>query len=286
MKIWQQLHHPVSRLHTFDNFYFNQEEIKELRNNVITTKNGIPTLLSAQSGNGVTHLLHALCNQSIVMGKKAIYINGQTFVFILKRLKGNQEKEEFLNHLLSFDMLALDNIQFLHKKSKLIIPFFNSLMTEANKLNKEVYLGCSNPIKDFTKVKKLNVTLNRVEIKSFSSLTIFNMLRNLCEFEKDIPESLLYTLSSYNGTMQQYINCLISIRFKSKASGIDLHSIQPENFESELNLYHYFPKQQFRKCFYQAQLSIWNNPYCVRKTKITKWTIEKTKEVQLPEHGQ
>ena len=100
-------------------------------------------------------------------------------------------------------------------------------------------------------------TLNRIELKPLNSINVFKVLKNLCEYEKMIPENLIYAISGYNGSIQEHINCLISIRFKSKVEGIIIKSLSPEEIEGRFNIKNYFRKQQFRKCFKKDQLLLW-----------------------------
>ena len=61
--------------------------------------------------------------------------------------------------------------------------------------------------------------------------------------------------------MQDYVNCLVSIRFKSKAEEIDLRTLSVEELEQKFTIKNYFPRQQFRKGFMLELPLLWvENP--------------------------
>ncbi len=66
-------------------------------------------------------------------------------------------------------------------------------------------------------------------------------------------DRLIYAISNYNGTIQQYIHCLISIRFKSKVQNIKLNALSLGEIDALFEISKYFPKQQFRRCFIQTE---------------------------------
>ena len=98
------------------------------------------------------------------------------------------------------------------------------------------------------------IILNRIELNQLSGYDVFKALKELCSTEDQLPEMLLYAISGYNGSIQQHINCLISIRFNTKLKEIKKANLSVEDFDKEFELKKYFPKQQFRKSFIQTQL--------------------------------
>lgn len=262
MDFWQYLLKPsIGNFQTFNNYLNNQEEVDYLNNRFSESSYRFSqTVVSGKQGSGVTHLLHALCNKLISKGKNVLYTTGQSIIHILKRIGSEGELKKFQNYLLSFELVAIDNIQFFYKKAVRFTHFISDLIQKFKPLQKSLFLGCSNPAKDFTKSKKyLNVlSLQRIELKTLGSSTIFRILKNLCEYEELIPERLLYVISGFNGSIQQYINCLVSIRFKSKIEGIDLTALSPGEIEKKFRIENYFPKQQFRKCFKVQEYLLWD----------------------------
>ena len=243
----------------FGNYYNNQPEIIDLKLRI--EKNEISSIIiSGESGSGITHILNAICNIQLQQNKRVIYITTQWLLYINKLLITESEKEQFNSFILAHDSIAIDNIQFLYRKTKQQSNFILSLIKLTQDNKKTILLGCSNVSKDITKSKKImqGILLNRIELNQLSGYDIFKALKQLCSIEDQLPEMLLYAISGYNGTIQQHINCLISIRFNAKFKEVKLNNLSVEDFDKEFELKKYFPKQQLRKSFIQTQL-MFNN---------------------------
>ena len=239
----------------FGNYYNNQPEIIDLKSKI--EKNEISSIIiSGESGSGITHIINAICNTHLHQNKKVIYITTQWLLYINKLLITESEKEQFNSFILAYDSIAIDNIQFLHRKTKQQSNFILSLIKLIQEHEKIILLGCSNSNKDITKSKKImqGIILNRIDLNQLSGYDVFKALKELCSTEDQLPEMLLYAISGYNGSIQQHINCLISIRFNTKLKEIKKANLSVEDFDKEFELKKYFPKQQFRKSFIQTQL--------------------------------
>jgi chromosomal replication initiation ATPase DnaA len=239
----------------FGNYNNNQPEIIDLKSKV--DNNEISSLIiSGESGSGITHILNAICNTQLQQNKRVMYITAQWLLYIYKLLISESEKEQFYNFILEHDSVAIDNIQFLHRKTKNQSNFILSLIKLIQENHKTILLGCSNASKDITKSEKKmqGIRIKRIELNQLSSYDIFKVLKQLCSPEDQIPELLLYAISGYNGMIQQHINCLISVRFNPKLKEIQTNDLSIEDFEKEFELKKYFPKQQLRKSFIQTQL--------------------------------
>lgn len=239
----------------FGNYNNNQPEIIDLKSKI--ENNEISSLIiSGESGSGITHILNALCNTQLQQNKRVMYITAQWLLYIYKLLITESEKEQFYNFILTHDSVAIDNIQFLHRKTKNQSNFILNIIKLIQNQNKTIVLGCSNSNKDITKSKKImqGILLKRIELNQLSSYDVFKALKQLCSPEDQLPELLLYAISGYNGVIQQHINCLISVRFNPKLKEIKTHNLSVEEFDKTFELKKYFPKQQLRKSFIQTQL--------------------------------
>lgn len=197
MEIWKYIKSSVCNFHTFDNYFNDQPAVELLKNNYRNNYfDASQTIISASPGNGVTHLIHAICNEWVDKGKNILYITGQSIVYILKKIKSQIDLNKFQSHLLSFEMLAIDNIQFFYKKSVHFSQFALSLINKCKGMNKPLFLGCSQPDRDFTKSKKHSkiISLQRIELKPLSSINVFEAFKNLCEHERLISENLMYVI--------------------------------------------------------------------------------------------
>lgn len=257
-------------LYNFDTYFNDQEEINNLKNKL--QSNSLTSLvISGSGGRGVTHLLNAICNSLLKQNKQILYISAQWLLHFTKTLKTVEKKNDFIKNLISYDVLAIDNIQFLYRKAKNQTGYIQNVIQCFTNSNKLVLLGCSDVSKDITKSKKMlkELSQERIELRQLSSLDVFKVLKQLCSAEDNIPDNLIYAISGYNGSIQQHINCLISIRFNMKTIGLDPETLSLEEFNSLFDLKKYFPKQQFRKCFAQTQL------------RFTKTLIQKTSQNTL-----
>jgi hypothetical protein len=255
MTYFKQITTKPNSLYSFDTYFNGHEEISSLKTKLYN--NSVKSLvISGNSGSGVTHLLNAVCNTLIKQNKKLLYISTQWLFHITKTLKTEIDKQAFTDYLNAYDVLAIDNIQFLYRMSKGITNFILKTINHFTNSNKLVLLGCSDSSKDISKSKKIfkDTSFQRIEIRQLSSVDIFNALKYLCSAQDNIPNNLIYAISGYNGAIQQHINCLISIRFNMKAQGINPETLSLEQFNLLFDLKKYFPKQQFRKCFVQTQL--------------------------------
>jgi chromosomal replication initiation ATPase DnaA len=251
--LFQFTSHTKPKSHyTFSNYVNSQHEIDLLKQLITQQQNTI--VISGKSGSGVTHLLNAICNE--FKDKKTAYITSEWLVQLNKINKHPQQLKALINQFLKQDVIAIDNIQLLYKKGKTTGLLFTEILKATNLEKKLLILGCSDNTKDLSKSKAYlsEFKFSRIDLKELSSKDMFSILKGLCTLEDDIPDSLLYLITSYNGTVQEHINCLISVRFKSKNLGINLITLKDEDFESHFSLSSYFPKQQFRKHFIQSKI--------------------------------
>lgn len=255
MQSWKNINTQPLAQYTFENYVGLNNELIQLRTNIVQSEVTI-SLLYGNKGSGVTHLLNAYANYLLHKNTKVFYITSQWLIHINKELKTDEELNEFLNFILSNDLIVIDNTQCFYKRSVKHKHFIYELLKQSKQRGKIVLLGCSLPEKDFTKTKEFRSLFNirRVQIRSSASEMVFKMLKGLCTVEDRVPDKLLYLISGYNGTPQQYINCLISIRFKSRIDNQDLYALSLEELESRFKIRNYFPKQQFRKTFLQGSI--------------------------------
>lgn len=239
----------------FENYFNSQSEISDLKSELKSSTIS-SLIISGESGSGVTHILNAICNTQLQQNKKVMFITAQWLLYINKLLKTDSEKYQFNSFIITHDVVAIDNIQFLHRKTKQQSNFILSLIQLIQDNQKTIILGCSNLSKDITKSKKImqGIRLKRIELNQLSGYDVFKALKQLCSPEDQLPEMLLYAISGYNGMIQQHINCLISVRFNPKLKEIKTNNLSIEEFDKVFELKKYFPKQQLRKSFIQTQL--------------------------------
>ena len=255
MDYFTQQNFTPRKILNFSNYFNRDKNVCALKSQIANGQ--ISSLvISGNSGSGVTHLLNAICNELVNQNKKVMYITSQWMMYLTKKLKTESDKEKIINHFKSFDAIAIDNIQFLYRKTKRHTKFIFDAIRHFVSSSKLVLLGCSDPNKDVSKSNKMmdDILLKRIDLCELSSHDVFQVMKSLCVREDNIPDQLIYDISGYNGTIQQQINCLISIRFKSKVQNIKLNALSLGEIDVLFEISKYFPKQQFRRCFIQTEL--------------------------------
>lgn len=251
----KEIFKPRKQYH-FKDFQGNDEQVTRLR--MLLTNPYQPLIVvSGPAGSGVTHLLNSAGNYFLEKEKKAGFITAQWLVEIYKVKRTKNEKIELISQLTEFDLLCIDNLQYLFRRSKQYSLFLQDLISEIKKKGKKLILGCSQDGKDISRSKKSKWTNDfiRIELQPLAGFTVFKILKRLCTPEDRIPDSLLFLISGYNGSIEQYINCLVSIRFRSKMLELELMDKSTADLESLFKIKSYFPEQQLRRSFIQGSLS-------------------------------
>lgn len=240
----------------FDQFYGNDDQVTRLRLLLVNPYKPL-IVISGSGGCGVTHLLNSAGNFFEERNKVAKYITSEWLCEILRKMEIKSNRKEFLSELIDCDLLCIDNIQYFHRRKKEYQNFLMEIVQRMHSMGKKIILGCSKNRKDITRSKKIKWPENfvRIELQLLAGFTVFRLLKRLCTPEDRIPDSLLFLISGYNGSIEQYINCLISVRFRSRLIDFDMENADPKELEKEFNLKSYFPEQQLRRSFIQGSLA-------------------------------
>lgn len=255
MHFLYQLNLEPRLLYTFSNYFNSQVEISLLKERMVAG-NLNSTIITGNSGSGVTHVLCAICNELVKTGRRLMYITTQSFLYVIKKLRTPDSLLKFENELLKFDVIAIDNVQHLYRKAKKIGKVFFDLLRKCVDSKKIILIGRSDSLKDITKSNRnfRDLNFDSVKIKELSTRDIYLALNSNCSAEDNISGKLLYAISGYNGTVQEHINCLVSIRFSDKLKNINTENYTIEQLDELFELKKYFPVQQFRKCFRQVEI--------------------------------
>jgi chromosomal replication initiator protein len=145
--------------YTFDNFIVGPfNELAHATGWAITEKPGIiynPFFVYGGVGLGKTHLLQAVGNKinEKFPKKKIKYIPSERFVSGMINSIKNQSIEEFKNTYREFDVLIIDDIQFLAGKEKTQEEFFHlfNILYEANK---QIVISSDRPPKSISALEE------------------------------------------------------------------------------------------------------------------------------------
>ena len=127
MEYLNQIQTKPLKVLNFDNYYNSQSEIIDLKSE-LKSSTFSSLIISGESGSGVTHILNAICNTYIQQNKKVMFITAQWLLYINKLLKTESEKYQFNSFIIYHDLVAIDNIQCLHRKTKQQSNFILSLI--------------------------------------------------------------------------------------------------------------------------------------------------------------
>ena len=130
----------ISSKYTFDNYIvgkFNDEVIKIGKSLINHLGKFSPLFITANSGLGKTHILHAIGNVFIKKNMNAAYIEPNNFTRRVRELsrESNEAISNFIDEFNNFDILLFDDIQNLGDRTVTLKVLFNIInnLFEANK---------------------------------------------------------------------------------------------------------------------------------------------------------
>ncbi len=105
-----------------------------------------PLFIYGQSGDGKTHLLHAIKNKIIAMddGRKVYYQQASEFVSRLVLSIRNNKMSDFKEFYRQYDVLLIDDVEFFVSKSSSLEEFFQ-LMSFFIENNRQIVLTSDRP---------------------------------------------------------------------------------------------------------------------------------------------
>jgi len=98
-----------------------------------------PLFLYGGVGLGKTHLIQAIGNHQIAMGKKVIYTTFEQFMNKFTSHLRSQTMDRFRDHFRECDVLLIDDIQFLSRKEQTQEEFFHTF-NELHQANKQIVI--------------------------------------------------------------------------------------------------------------------------------------------------
>ena len=108
-----------------------------------------PLVVYGGTGLGKTHLMHALGNHAIAIGKakRVVYVSSEKFTIEFVESIQSDRVNEFSNFYRSVDLLIVDDIQFFSGKEKTQDNFFHTFNT-LYQLGKQIVLSSDVPPKE------------------------------------------------------------------------------------------------------------------------------------------
>jgi len=144
--------------YTFENFIVGPfNELAHAAGWAVTEKPGSaynPFFVYGGVGLGKTHLLQAVGNKiKTGLNKKIIYTSSEQFTSGIINAIRNQTIEQFKNNYRNFDVLIIDDIQFLSGKEKTQEEFFH-LFNVLYEANKQIIISSDRPPKSISSLEE------------------------------------------------------------------------------------------------------------------------------------
>jgi len=217
--------------YTFDNFivgncnHLAYAAALEIAENPGRTYN--PFFIYGSTGQGKTHLLHAIGHKATSSGLKATYISADRFTneFVLAIKQG--QVEEFRNQFKSIHILLFDDIQFIANKKQTQQCFFH-VFNELYNNNCQIAITSDSSPQDMTLLS--NKLKSRLESGLITSIeppdfdTRLSILRAKArEMMTSISDEVLQLLTErIKGNVRQLEGALIYLTAQAKLTGEEL----------------------------------------------------------------
>lgn len=129
--------------YTFDSFVVGSSNQMAFNASLaVAKKPGIqynPLFIYGGTGLGKTHLLQAIGNYNVELGKTVIYVTIEQFMNDFTFSLRNQNMEHFRNKYRKCDLLLIDDVQFLSGKEQTQEEFFHTF-NELHSANKQIVM--------------------------------------------------------------------------------------------------------------------------------------------------
>ncbi|QOG13267.1 chromosomal replication initiator protein DnaA [Arcobacter sp. FWKO B] len=129
--------------YTFDSFVVGSSNQMAFNASLaVAKKPGVqynPLFIYGGTGLGKTHLLQAIGNYNVELGKTVIYVTIEQFMNDFTFALRNQNMEHFRNKYRKCDLLLIDDVQFLSGKEQTQEEFFHTF-NELHSANKQIVM--------------------------------------------------------------------------------------------------------------------------------------------------
>ena len=215
--------------YTFDNFIvgeFNKQSYTAVAS-FTKGKLGIlynPLVIYGSTGLGKTHLINALGNYFYknFKDKKIIYVDTENFVreVFAAISKGSTFVESLKNKYVSYDLLLMDDIQYLSDKFKTCEVFFN-IFNSMIKNNKQIVMTLDKPIESLEGFEErmisrfssgLVLKINTPEIESLKKIALIKINESDDAFEYT-EEAVLMVIKHFDNDLRKLIGIINRINF-------------------------------------------------------------------------
>lgn len=185
-----------------------------------------PLVLYGGTGLGKTHLMQAIGNYALEIGKakRVMYISSEKFTIeFIDAIRGDKTNE-FSNFYRNMDILIVDDIQFFSGKEKTQDSFFHTF-NSLHQLGKQIILSSDRPPKELQGLDDRLISRFQwgltADIQPPDLETRTAILRKKCDDESVvIPDQVLdFIAANVTSNVRELEGCYTSLLFKASLEG-------------------------------------------------------------------
>ncbi len=177
-----------------------------------------PLVIYGGTGLGKTHLMHALANYAVAMGKsrRVVYVSSEKFTVDFVEAIQTDKVNEFSNFYRSMDLLVVDDIQFFAGKEKTQDNFFHTFNT-LYQLGKQIVLSSDVPPKELKGLDErlisrfqcgLTADIQPPDLETRIAILQKKSEENSLELPQDVLE---FVATNVTNNIRELEGCLISL---------------------------------------------------------------------------
>jgi chromosomal replication initiator protein len=177
-----------------------------------------PLVIYGGTGLGKTHLMHALANYAVAMGKskRVVYVSSEKFTVDFVEAIQTDKVNEFSNFYRSMDLLVVDDIQFFAGKEKTQDNFFHTFNT-LYQLGKQIVLSSDVPPKELKGLDErlisrfqcgLTADIQPPDLETRIAILQKKSEENSLELPQDVLE---FIATNVTNNIRELEGCLISL---------------------------------------------------------------------------
>ncbi|PZT47347.1 chromosomal replication initiation protein DnaA [Helicobacter valdiviensis] len=199
------------------------EVAKIVANNQSTKYN--PLLIYGNTGLGKTHLLNAIGNANVAVGKNVIYTTSEQFLNDFMLHVRNSTMDRFREKYRACDYLLIDDIQFLSGKYQIQEEFFHTF-NELKENNKQIVLTSDRPPKNMDGLEERLKTRFKsgllADIQPPELETKINIIRTKCEFDGiSLDNDVIHYIAAHiNDNIREIEGVLTKLNFSINVTNI------------------------------------------------------------------
>lgn len=184
-----------------------------------------PLVIYGNTGLGKTHLLNAIGNANVNVGKNVIYTTSEQFLNDFLFHIRNNTMERFRQKYRACDYLLIDDIQFLSGKDQIQEEFFHTF-NELKENNKQIVLTSDRPPKDMKGLEerlKTRFTSGLLaDIQPPELETKINIIRAKCELDGiHLNDAIInFIAANINDNIREIEGVLIKLNFSMNVTNL------------------------------------------------------------------